>query len=140
MSEEKNKITDLQKQLDVDLAIDPSNLMGEAADNLLKHGKYFHQLIAHRAKLKMMNLELDELTKTRYNYYAGIGTDICEYNMDRTAVKYNLEGDKEIIKKQQAIIMIQLKVEFFEKACEMMVSRGFAIRNMIEVMKFQHGE
>lgn len=132
-------LQELQKQLDADLKIDPSHLMSESAGNILKHSKYFHELTNHRARLKAANLELLTLMKDRYNYYAGIGTDVYMYNLDRTAVKYNLEGDKEVLTQQKANLMLQLKVEFFEKACELMVSRGFAIKNMIEIMKFENG-
>lgn len=134
-------LQELQAQLDADLKIDPSNLMQEAAENLLKHAKYFHNLTNHKAKLKMLNLELLALLKQKYNYYAGYGEDICNYNLTTgSAVKYNLEGDIDVIEKQKGIAMVQLKVEFFEKGCDMMVSRGFAIKNMIDLLKFQHGE
>lgn len=133
-------IQELQNQLDVDLKIDPSHLMSESAGNILKHSKYFHELLNHRARLKAANLNTLVLAKDRYNYYAGIGTDIYEYNLDRTAVKYNLEGDHKMIDSQKSIMMLQLKVEFFEKACDLMVSRGYAIKNMIEMLKFQNGE
>lgn len=134
-------LQELQAQLDSDLKIDPSNLMQEAAENILKHAKYFHNLTNHKAKLKMLNLELLALMKQKYNYYAGYGVDIYEYNLgSSSAIKYNLEGDSDVIEKQKGIAMVQLKIDFFEKGCDLLVSRGFAIKNMIDLLKFQNGE
>ncbi|MND31788.1 Recombination, repair and ssDNA binding protein UvsY [compost metagenome] len=132
-------LIELQAKLDADLKIDPSNLMEETSSNLNKHAWYFGQLQKCRG-LRMRELgEFKELEKNRYNYYAGIGKEVFDYNLDRTAIKYNLEGDSECLAKQKAISMIDLKIEFFLKACDLMKDRGFAIKNQIDLLKFQNG-
>lgn len=132
-------LNELQDKLDADLKIDPSNLMEETSSNLNKHAWYFGQLQKCRGlRMRAVN-EFKEIEKARYNYYAGIGKDIFEYNLDRTAIKYNLEGDIEVLNKQKAISMLDLKIEFFLKACDLMKDRGFAIRNQIDLLKFQNG-
>lgn len=132
-------LQELQEKLNSDLKIDPSNLMEETASNLNKHAWYFHQLTVHRAKFKAASLEFKVLERDRYNYYAGIGKEVFDYNLDSKAIKYNLEGDEKIINKQKEMMMIELKIEFFLKACDLLKDRGFAIRNQIELLKFQNG-
>lgn len=132
-------LNELQAKLDEDLRIDPSNLMEETSTNLKKHAWYFGQLQKCKAMRMREVGEFKELEKDRYNYYAGIGKDIFEYNLDRTAIKYNLEGDSQCLNKQKSINMIDLKIEFFLKACDLMKDRGFAIRNQIDLLKFQNG-
>lgn len=132
-------LIEMQDKLDADLKIDPSNLMQETATNLNKHAWYFGQLQKCKAMRMRQVSEFKELEKNRYNYYAGIGRDVYEYNLDRTAIKYNLEGDSECLMKQKAISMIDLKIEFYLKACDLLKDRGFAIRNQIDLLKFQNG-
>jgi hypothetical protein len=132
-------LTELQQKLVEDLRIDPSNLMEETASNLHKHAWYFNQLTACRAKYKALSIELKAIEKDRYNYYAGIGKEVFEYNLDSRAIKYNLEGDGVILSKQKELMMVELKIEFFLKACDLFKDRGFSIRNQIELLKFQNG-
>lgn len=140
MTEKKGlTLSELQAKLANDLRIDPSNLLEETAQNLNLHAWYFSQLLTCRALYKKANIEFKELEKDRYNYYAGYSKDVYEYNLDSRAIKYNLEGDTLILDKQKGMMMIELKIEFFLKACDLLKDRGFAIKNQIDIMKFQSG-
>ena len=132
-------LNEMQAKLDADLKIDPTNLLEETASNLNKHAWYFGQLQKCRAMRVRELGELKELEKNRYNYYAGYGKEVYEYNLDSRAIKYNLEGDSELLAKQRALSMIDLKIEFYLKACDLFKDRGFAIRNQIDLLKFQNG-
>lgn len=139
--QQPEKLTDLQAQLDKDLIIDPSHLMSEAASNITKHATYYHKLAGWRAKSKMADLELLALVKERYNHYAGSHDGpVYSYNLSAGGITKNVEGDKQVIEKQMGNMMIQLKVEFYTKACDLFKDRGFAIKNMIDIMKFQNGD
>lgn len=132
-------LIDLHAKLDSDLKIDPSNLMEESASNLNKHAWYFGQLQVQKAMYAQQKRELAVLEKDRYNYYAGAAVHVHEYNLNHTGIKYNLEGDHMICDKRKGMEMIELKIEFFLKACDLMKDRSFAIRNQIELLKFQNG-
>lgn len=139
-NEQTDKMSELQAQLDKDLIIDPSHLMSEAATNITKHATYYHRLTAWKAKAKMAELELLAIVRNRYNYYAGSQDgDIYSYNMSAGGVTKNVEGDSKVIDKQKANAMIQIKVDFYEKACKLFGDRGFAIQNMIAMLKFENG-
>jgi hypothetical protein len=133
------KLNELQDKLDEDLKIDPSKLIEETANNLGKHAWWLRQFTAERAKLKQANSEMLALLKDRYNFYSGYSDTPYDYNLDSKAVKYNLEGDSKVLEKQKQLNMIQVRMEFIEKACDLMVSRGFAIKNQIELLKFNNG-
>lgn len=141
MTEKKvpTTILELQAKLDQDLKIDPSNLMEETARNLNLHAWYFHQLLHMRTRLKKEQLEYKALEKDRYNYYAGLAKDVYEYNLDARAIKFNLEGDSQLLAKQGGMMVTELKIEFFLKACDLLKDRGFAIKNQIDLLKFQNG-
>lgn len=141
MTTEKKSLSlpELQAKLDHDLKIDPSKLMEETAQNLNLHAWYFHQLLTCRALLKKANIDYKALEKERYNYYAGFSVDVYEYNLDARAIKYNLEGDSLLLDKQKGMMMLELKIEFFLKACDLLKDRGFAIKNQIDLLKFQNG-
>lgn len=132
-------LTELHAKLDADLKLDPSNLMEESASNLNKHAWYFSQLQAQKGLLMQQRREFDILQKDRYNFYAGIGPDVYEYNLSATAIKHNLDGDHMLADKRKGMEMLELKMEFFIKACDMFKDRGYAIRNQIELLKFQNG-
>lgn len=141
MSEQDDKLIELQAQLDRDLVIDPSDLLQETARNITKHSTYYHRLTRWKAKAKMADLELTALVRDRYNFYAGSHDgDVYSYNLSAGGITKNVEGDKEVIQKQMGNMMIQLKVEFYTKACDLFKDRGFAIKNMIDIMKFQNGD
>lgn len=140
MTEQIEKMAELQAKLDKDLVIDPSHLMSEAAGNITKHAGYYHKLTGWKAKLKMAELELLALVRNRYNFYAGKHDDtIYSYNLAAAGITKNVEGDSQVIDKSKANAMIQIKVDFYTKACELFKDRGFAIKNMIEIMKFENG-
>ena len=132
-------LTELHAKLDGDLKLDPSNLMEEASSNLNKHAWYFGQLQMHKAHLMQQRREYEVLQKDRYNYYAGVGPNVYEYNLSATGIKYNLEGDHMLADKRKGMEMIELKMEFFIKACDLFKDRGYSIRNQIELLKFQNG-
>lgn len=133
------KLIELQNKLDEDLKIDPAKLMEEVANNLSKHSWWIRHLTVERAKFKGANSELLALLKDRYNYYAGYSDTPYDYNLDSRAIKYNLEGDSLVLEKQKQISMIQVRMEFIEKACDLMVSRSFALKHQIELLKFYNG-
>ena len=133
------KFSELQDKLDEDVKIDPSKLIEETAENLRKHAWWIRRLSEERAKYRHANSEMLAVMKDRYNYYAGYSNTPYDYNLDARAIKYNLEGDDVVLAKQKEINMIQLRLELIEKACDLMVSRGFAIKNQIELTKLYHG-
>lgn len=138
--EPKDKLQDMQAKLDADLVIDPSHLMSEVAGNITKHASYYHKLTAWKAKLKMAELDLLALVRNRYNFYAGKHDDpIYSYNLAAAGITKNVEGDSQVLDKMKANAMIQIKVDFYEKACKLFSDRGFAIQNMIAIVKFENG-
>lgn len=132
-------LTELQAKLDSDLKIDPSNLMEQTASNLNLHAWYFAQYLLVKAMFKKEQLSLRALEKEKYNYYAGMAKEVYEYNLDNRAIKFNLDGDSHILEKQKGIMVLELKIEFFLKACDLLKDRGFAIKNQIDLLKFQNG-
>lgn len=132
-------LIELQAKLEADLKIDPSKLLDETSSNLNLHAQYFSNLLRARIELKRQQIAMRELEKDRYNYYAGFAPDVYEYNLDARAIKFNLEGDKEILNMQKTITMLEIKLEFFAKACDLFKDRGFAIKNQIDLLKFQSG-
>ncbi|UOL48790.1 recombination repair and ssDNA binding protein [Pseudomonas phage Astolliot] len=132
-------LIELQAKLEADLKIDPSKLLDETSSNLNLHAQYFSNLLRARIELKRQQIAMRELEKNRYNYYAGFAPDVYEYNLDARAIKFNLEGDKEILDMQKTITMLEIKLEFFAKACDLFKDRGFAIKNQIDLLKFQSG-
>lgn len=132
-------LIELQAKLEADLKIDPSKLLDETSSNLNLHAQYFSNLLRARIELKRQQIAMRELEKDRYNYYAGLAPVVYEYNLDARAIKFNLEGDKEILNMQKTITMLEIKLEFFAKACDLFKDRGFAIKNQIDLLKFQSG-
>lgn len=141
MTTEKKSLSlsELQAKLEQDLKIDPSKLMEETANNLNLHAWYFHQMLSCKALLKRANLEFKDLERVKYNYYANKADHVYIYNLDNRGIKYNLEGDRDILEKQKGMMMLELKIEFFLKACDLLKDRGYAIKNQIDLLKFQNG-
>ena len=133
------KFEELQKEVDNDLKIDQFNLTGAAADNCLLHQKYLKLLFNERGLLKKLHLDLIRLKKNKYRYYMGYAEDCPPEELDKTGIKLHIEGDDEVIDLNKKIMFQEEKVKYLEDTCSSIVNRGYNIKHIIEVKKFENG-
>lgn len=133
------KLEELKVQLKQDLYIDQMHLADAAANNSLLHHKYSSMLVDLRIQYKRELIEFYRVKKTAYRYYQGYEMECPPETLDARGVKVHIEGDDKVLESQKKLFVLEEKIKFLEDACQSIVSRGFNIKNIIELKKFQAG-
>jgi len=133
------KLEDLKSELKTDLYIDQQHLADAAANNSLLHQKYSAMTVDLRMQYKRELIEFYRVKKTAYRYYQGYEMTCPPETLDARGVKVHIEGDDKVLEIQKRLFVLEEKIKFLEDACQSIVARGFNIRNIIEIKKFQAG-
>lgn len=133
----------------VDARIDETNLLHESKRIPELHSKYYNMYFKEALKVKKLRADYKELEHLKTEYYNGnmdeedlrahgwkpFRLKVIRQNMD----KY-LQADKDIINLSLKIDYHSARANYLEDIIKTIHSRNFVIKNMIDIMKFQHGE
>lgn len=133
------KLEDLKVQVKNDLYIDLQHLADAAANNSLLHNKYNCMLVDLRLQYKKEWIESQRAKKLSYRYYSGYEMECPSEILDARGVKIHIEGDDKVLEIQKRMCVLEEKIKFLEDTCQSFVSRGFNIKNIIEIKKFEAG-
>lgn len=133
-------LNDLQKELDEDLILDHAKLEYESGRNPTLYGKWLNKYSNY--KKAIIKLENDKKTalKERLDYYTGRGDEVCMTSYERSEMKTVLTADSTIMEIDTRIQLYNVMLEYCSSAMDIIKSRGFAIKNAIEIRKFEAGE
>jgi len=133
------KLEELKVEIKKDLHIDQLHLADAAANNSLLHHKYNCMLVDLRLQYKKEWIGFQRSKKNSYRYYSGYDMTCPPETLDSRGVKIHVEGDDDVLEIQKRMCVLEEKIKFLEDTCQSFVSRGFNIRNMIEIKKFNAG-
>jgi hypothetical protein len=136
------KLEDLQEELKQDLIIDSTKLQYESANNPVLYGKWLTKLSAIRKEMLRIEASKKSALKQKLDYYTGRG-DGDEFSMDRyekSEMKTVLSADKEVLRIDTSLQYWGILLEFCRDAMDAIKSRGFSIKHIIEMRKFEAGE
>mgnify|MGYP006087942831 FL=1 len=134
------KIEELEASVDKDVYIDETILARESLATPTKHNKYLKILLRERLKLKKLRSELYRVSHGRTNYYNGSDPDPFEYVLKDREVKEYVRVDPAVVSAEDKVTLQEEIVKYLEEVCKMFSTRGFAIKNAIDFMKFTQGE
>lgn len=129
----------LKQQIREDLKINMADLSGAAAENCLLHNKYSNMLIDSKIQYKKEYLEFQKIKKNKYRYYMGYEETCLPEVLDARGVKVHIEGDDEVLAQQRKLFFLEEKIKYLEDTCSSFVSRGFNIKNIVEIKKIELG-
>ena len=136
----------LQKQVDVDLKIDDTELDLESIRTPQLHNKYLKLFTKYSLQLKKAKDDYDGLYKVKWEYYTGKASPDTyrEKPFDIKVLKSDiyiyLNADEELQKLGQRIEYLKIVVVYLERGLREINNRNWNIRNTIEWKKFLHGE
>jgi hypothetical protein len=139
-------LSDLHDMIDVDMAVDSTELSQEAVKNPSLYAKYLRLWSDENLKLEASLIKLDSLIQKKRNYYSGNGTPEeyrkkpfdLKIKTDAGIQKY-INGDEDVCAFKQKIIIQEQKVKILEKVLGQIKDRQFSIKNAIDCMKFLEG-
>ena len=136
----------LQKQVDVDLKIDDTELDLESIRTPQLHNKYLKLFTKYSLQLKKAKDDYDGLYKEKWEYYTGKASPDTyrekpfDIKVLKSDVYIYLNADEELQKLGQRIEYLKIVVVYLERVLREINNRNWNIRNTIEWKKFLHGE
>ena len=136
----------LQKQVDVDLKIDDTELDLESIRTPQLHNKYLKLFTKYSLQYKKAKDDYDGLYKFKWEYYTGKAeaevykTNPFDLKVLKADVGIYLDADEEMQKLGQRQEYLNVVVVYLERILREINNRNWNIRNTIEWKKFLHGE
>lgn len=132
-------INELRDLLDADVKIDSTKLQYEASNNPTIYAKWLR--IYSEAKREIVGLEAKrkKAMKNRLDFYTNRSDNWCNVEYDKSELKVVMASDDDILPLDTKIAYYQMILDFASKALDIIKSRGFAIKNMIELRSLEAG-
>lgn len=133
-------LEDLQAELKKDLVLDMTQLQTEAAENINLYCKWSTKYSNIRKSILSLDAQRKKRTKTKLDYYSGRGDEVSMDRYERSEMKTVLSGDADILTVETKIQYFTIMLEFCGNAMDAIKSRGFAIKNIIDLRQFEAGK
>lgn len=133
----------------VDSRIDETQLMQESKRIPELHSKYYNMYFKEVLKVKKLKADYKELEHAKHEYYSGNmdieelrgrGWEPFRLKVIRQDMDKYMQADRDIINLSLKIDYHSARADYLEDIIKTIHSRNFIIKNMIDVLKFQHGE
>jgi hypothetical protein len=131
-----------------DSKIDETNLMGESKKIPELHNKYYTLYYKEALRVKKLRADYKELEFAKREWIEGTmaeedlrdrGWKPYQRKVLRNDVDKYIQADKDIIALSLKIDYHSANANYLEDIIKTIHSRNFVIKNMIDVLKFQHG-
>jgi hypothetical protein len=141
-------IEQIVAEWDKDSKVDETELSSESVKIPKIHNKYLKIFMGERVSLFKLKAEKNRVKKTLLEYYLGeldreeleeLGRDQFYKKLLKNEVDVYIESDELYIETTLKVAMQQEKVDYIEKIIKSLDTRGFAIKNAIDFMKFTMG-
>lgn len=141
------KLEEIELLWEQDSKIDRTDLDAESLKIPALHSKYYKIFLRERVQLKIEEQEYNQFRKIKHEYYTGklSQEDLKQYGWEQFQLVLKgdlsiyMESDKDI---SQRLIKLQLqreKVDFLDSIIKTLNTRGFAIKNAIDFIRFSSG-
>lgn len=133
-------LEELQTELKDDLVLNTAQLQLEAAENVNLYCKWSTKYSNIRKNMLALEAKRKKATKTKLDYYSGRGDEVSMDRYERSEMKTVLSGDSEILSVETKLQYYTIMLEFCGNALDAIKSRGFAIKNIIDLRQFEAGK
>lgn len=134
------KLEQLQEELANDLVLDQTKLQYEAANNPILYSKWATKRSNIRKEMLKIESKKKVAHKRKLDYYSGRGDEVSMDRYERSEMKVVIMGDQEMIKLETSYEYWGILLEFCTSAMDAVKSRGFAIKNIIELRQYEGGK
>jgi hypothetical protein len=143
------KIDNIISMWQEDSKIDETELSRESLNIPLLHSKYLRYFSEERLKLRALKMKQKNLHQRLMDYYRGdlnnpedlaeIGREPYPHKRLKQEVSYYVESDEDMVQINTKIAYQQEMVDVLEEILKSINTRGFAIKNSIDFLKFTNG-
>jgi len=130
-------LNELRTIIKEELEVDTTNLEGEVAKNCSLAQKYIDLLLREEKKLNVLqkshNILMGERFvhyKTKFDYLASTQKELMIY----------INGDKDVAMSNHKVRNQEVIINFLAKTVDNFKSRGFALKSLVDLVKFLSGE
>lgn len=132
-----------------DCKIDESNLVGESKKIPELHNKYYTMYYKEALKVKKLRYDYKELELAKREWFDGSmaeedlrerGWKPQQKKIIRQDIDKYIQSDRDIINLSLKIDYHSTRANYLEDIIKTIHSRNFVIKNMVDILKFQHGE
>ena len=133
------KLEDLQQELDEDLILDHTKLEYESGKNPVLYGKWLRHYSDCKRQILKYDIKKRQAIKEKLDYYTGRSDEVSMVRYEKSEMKTVLSADDEILKVDTTLQYWNILLDFCSSAMEAIKGKGFAIKNAIEIRKFEAG-
>lgn len=142
------KLEDIENLWAVDSKMDRTQLDVESLRIPELHQKYYKIFIRERVQLKAEENDYATFYNYKVEYYQGIldketldkfGWEPFQLNIIKADIPRYIDADREVQERKLKIHVTREKVDFLESIIKTLNTRGFAIKNAIDFIKFLNG-
>lgn len=130
--------SELQKQVEVDLILEPHNFEAKLYTIPVMHSNYLRIYHVFKKKYQNLMLEMDNLYRTKWHGYSTEGCDGHKLKTQKEIIIY-IEGDTEILNKRIKLDDAKRKMEYMSAVVDKVSKLSFDIKNIIEHTKWING-
>ncbi|QPI17846.1 recombination, repair and ssDNA binding protein [Pectobacterium phage POP12] len=134
------KLEELQVELENDMIIDGTKLQYEASQIPVIWSKWLRHHSNVKKKLIQLEAKRKQTIRERMEYYTGRGDQICETVYERSELKIVISGDNSVVEIDKLIQYFEMLAEFTGKSLDIIKTKGFSIKNMIEIRNLESGK
>lgn len=140
---------DIGEMWAVDCKIDDSNLAGESKRIPELHNKYYTLYYKEALRVKKLRYDYKELELAKREWIDGSmaeedlkdrGWKPYQRKVLRNDIDKYIQSDKDIINLSLKIDYHSTRANYLEDIIKTIHSRNFVVKNMVDILKFQHGE
>ena len=140
---------DISEMWAKDCKIDEANLAGESKRIPELHNKYYTLDYKEALKVKKLRYDYKELEMSKREWIDGSmaeedlrerGWRPFQKKVIRQDIDKYIQADRDIINLSLKIDYHSTRANFLEDIIKTIHSRNFIVKNMIDILKFQHGE
>jgi len=141
------KIEDLLQEWSSDSVIDKTELGDESLRTISLHAKWKELYIKEKAAFLKTRAQVAELSFKKYEFYTQghtpetkeLGWELPDTRIIKANVDRYMDADKDIIKANLQLALMQEKVDFCIDIIKEISNRRWAIKNAIEWLKWTQG-
>lgn len=134
------KLEEMQDLLDEDTKIDGTKLQWEASNNPTVYAKWLRIYSDVKKQITRLEAEKKVALKKRLDFYTGRGDELSMVSYEKSEMKTVLQADAEVLRIDTSIAIYLNMLDFATRALDIIKSRGFAIKNMIDIRGFEAGK
>lgn len=141
-------LDDLTQQWKTDSAIDITNITAETIRLAELHANYYHLYVTEGVRLRKLKSQRDKLLKDKINYYSGsmdieeirdLGWQPLPRMIMKADVQRYVDADNEVIELNLKIGYQNDIVDYIESILKQINNRGYNLRLIFDVRKFESG-